>query len=116
MLNQMKHPESRSEFERAFHFLSEQLRNNKLMFSAHMVDGMNSLRYVRNLPNGRIDFLSVNELARLNANTTLSFMETRRAEMEEHFEEADKSDETNQSPRKPVKSKATKKKATKKKK
>ncbi|WP_404310642.1 AVAST type 1 anti-phage system protein Avs1c [Neorhodopirellula lusitana] len=93
MFSEMKTPKTRKEFERAFHFLSEQMRDGKFRFSAHMVDGMNSLRSVRNLPNGRIDFLSVNELARLNANSTLNFMETRRAEMEELFEETEESDE-----------------------
>ncbi len=34
---------------------------------------MDSILRVRNLPNGRIDFLSVDEMARLDANTTGHF-------------------------------------------
>jgi len=36
---------------------------------------MDSILRVRYLPNGRVDFLSVDEMARLNANTTGHFTE-----------------------------------------
>jgi len=45
---------------------------------------MDSLMRVRYLPNGRIDFLSVDEMARLNANTSGHFTEEFLEELMEH--------------------------------
>ena len=70
----MDQPMTRCEFERRFNVLRERICNGKMMFSKnavrHTVDGLTNVRY---LPNGRIDFLSVNEMARLEANMTANF-------------------------------------------
>ena len=65
-------PDTRAEFERAIYLLVEQLRQGRLMLppSMRLRSSLEALRY---LPNGRLDFLSVDELARLQANTAAQF-------------------------------------------
>lgn len=66
----MQTPTTRAEFERRFHLLREQVRQGKF----HIAQGMSlGIEMIRLLPNGRIDFLSVNESARLNANMMSQF-------------------------------------------
>lgn len=62
----MNIPLTRSEFERRLHLLENHSKTGRLM----LVEGVSgeSLLKVRRLPNGRIDFLSVDETARLQAN------------------------------------------------
>jgi hypothetical protein len=62
----MKTPHTRAEFERNFHLLHRQIEDGK--FHVHRGILLDGLARVRFLPNGRIDFLSVDESARLNAN------------------------------------------------
>ena len=58
---------TRREFERNFHILEEHIRNGKMRFMRGVsTDGIERVRY---LPNRRVDFLSVNESARLTANS-----------------------------------------------
>ncbi|EOY4669476.1 AVAST type 1 anti-phage system protein Avs1c [Vibrio vulnificus] len=59
-------PETRSEFELRFHYLHNIMKQGKFHVNANI--SMEGILKVRKLPNGRIDFLSVNEQARLNAN------------------------------------------------
>lgn len=67
-IESMKTPTTRKEFEYGFHLLSNSLSNNKIQFSSQAMVGVEGLKKLRYLPNGRIDFLSVNESARLQAN------------------------------------------------
>lgn len=71
MFTRMQTPRTRAEFERAFHFAVE--RKFGLPMGAD--DYLHSILSVRKLPNGRIDFLSVDERARLHANMSLNTME-----------------------------------------
>jgi hypothetical protein len=64
----MKPPETRAEFERRFFLLREQIMRGKMSFPSDIKMSELGLLQVRQLPNGRIDFLSVNEMARLTAN------------------------------------------------
>ena len=64
----MDTPSTREEFERRFHLLREKIRTGK--FHSPYTSGLDQ---VRNLPNGRLDVLSVNEIARLQANTMSQF-------------------------------------------
>jgi hypothetical protein len=66
----MNRPETRSEFEHRFHRLRELMREGKY---AQMQGVGESILDVRYLPNGRLDFLSVDESARLQANTMIQF-------------------------------------------
>lgn len=59
-------PQTRSEFELRFHYLHNIMKQGKFHVAPHI--SMEGILKVRKLPNGRIDFLSVNEQARLNAN------------------------------------------------
>lgn len=61
----MYSPKTRAEFELRFYYLQEALQNGKFMM-AH--NNGESLLNVKKLPNGRLDFLSVDEQARLQAN------------------------------------------------
>ncbi|WP_336992020.1 AVAST type 1 anti-phage system protein Avs1c [Bacillus toyonensis] len=69
----MNTPSNRREFERNFHIAGEMIKEGKMQFSNELVETVNSLLKVRYLPNGRIDFLSVNEMARLHANMSANF-------------------------------------------
>jgi hypothetical protein len=66
----MQTPTNRAEFERRFHLLREQIQQGNLHVPPGITLGLDKIRF---LPNGRIDFLSVNESARLQANMTSHF-------------------------------------------
>jgi hypothetical protein len=66
----MDTPSTRAEFELRFHHLHEAFKNGKMHILPDMVE---SILRVRRLPNGRIDFLSVDETARLQANMIHQF-------------------------------------------
>jgi len=71
----MKTPRTRAEFERNFNLLHRKLADGKFNIMqglSSLVDALTRLRY---LPNGRIDFLSVDESARLTANMMNDFDE-----------------------------------------
>ncbi|ARL22921.1 hypothetical protein BOC55_10060 [Burkholderia pseudomallei] len=69
MLTPMHTPYTRAEFEERMNYAREQLINGKMHFTKGL-RGPDSLLNVRYLPNGRIDLLSIDELARVNANMT----------------------------------------------
>lgn len=64
----MKTPRTRAEFERNFDLLHRKIEEGKFHFAQGLSHSLDGLARVRFLPNGRIDFLSVNEMARLEAN------------------------------------------------
>lgn len=66
----METPKTRAEFELRFHHLREALKNGRLSIPPEMGGSLLSLRL---LPNRRLDFLSVDEMARLQANMMLQF-------------------------------------------
>ena len=66
----MQPPTTRAEFERRFHLLRELIRQGRFHVPQGMALGIEKIRI---LPNGRIDFLSVNESARLQANMMTQF-------------------------------------------
>lgn len=70
MMETMQIPMTRAEFERRFHLLREQIRHGRFLIPQGMTSGIEKVRY---LPNSRIDFLSVNESARLQANMMSQF-------------------------------------------
>jgi hypothetical protein len=71
MMDSMKTPRTRAEFERNFNMLHQQITDGRYHIPSDYP--LDSLARVRFLPNGRIDFLSVDEMARLQANTTAQF-------------------------------------------
>lgn len=60
-------PETRAQFELRFHYMHNNMKQGKFHVGPNV--SMEGVFKVRKLPNGRIDFLSVNEQARLHANT-----------------------------------------------
>jgi hypothetical protein len=64
---------SREDFERNFCILEELLRNGRMSFTEGSMKSVEGLQKVRKLPNGRIDFHTVNEMARLSANSAANF-------------------------------------------
>ena len=69
-----RRPFSRATFERNLFVLRESINQNRVNFvSGVSTDG---LPRVRNLPNGRIDFLSVDESTRLQAITLVNINES----------------------------------------
>lgn len=69
-IKQMDTPRTRSEFELRFHHLREDLKNGKLSFPVSVGE---SLQRLQLLPNRRLNFLSVDEPARLQANMMFQF-------------------------------------------
>jgi hypothetical protein len=63
----MHTPSTRAEFEERMNYTWELMKNRKMHF-AEGLRGPDSLLNVRYLPNGRIDLLSIDEMARLTAN------------------------------------------------
>lgn len=66
----MQTPTTRAEFEHRFHLLREKIRQGKFHVARGIPLGLEKVRF---LPNGRIDFLSVDEMARLQANMMSQF-------------------------------------------
>ena len=64
----MQAPNTRAEFERNFHLFHRMFEAGRIRFSSQVVRTPEGLARVRVLPNGRLDFLSVDETARLQAN------------------------------------------------
>ena len=65
-IDTMETPKTRSDFEHRFNLLENNIKNGKMI-----APPLESFFKVRRLPNGRLDFLSVDEMARLNANMML---------------------------------------------
>jgi len=64
-MHEMDTPQTRGEFEHRFHKLKAMLAQNKIHGLAMMADSFLNLRL---LPNKRLDLLSIDESARLQAN------------------------------------------------
>ena len=65
-MERMETPNTRSEFEYRSHLLKDMIEQER--FHVNQGISLEGLRKIRYLPNSRIDFLSVNEQARLTAN------------------------------------------------
>jgi hypothetical protein len=98
MMQGMKTPMTRVEFERRFHLLKEQMNQGKFHFSASAALGIDRIVKVRFLPNGRIDFLSVDESVRCLVNTSVQFQSEDIEEMINNLETQDSSNSTTEHP------------------
>ncbi len=74
-MKSMNTPRTRAEFERNFHLLHGQIKDGKFHIAHGLSGSLEGLARVRFLPNGRIDFLSVDESARCLANSTAHLSE-----------------------------------------
>lgn len=61
---------TRAEFELRFHHLKEMIESGRMRGPQNLGESLSQLRH---LPNGRLDFLSVDEIARVQANTMYHF-------------------------------------------
>lgn len=84
-LDKMDTPSTRSEFEHRFHKLFESIHQGKYHTAPGLDLGLDKVRF---LPNGRIDFLSVNESARLQANSFSQFSKEKYPELFEQLEDS----------------------------
>ena len=73
MMEPMRTPDTRDEFERRMNLLREQIRQGKMHFSTHLARPIDGIMRVRRLPNARIDLLSIDESTRLQANMLNQF-------------------------------------------
>ncbi len=73
MMESMRTPDTREEFERRMNLLREQILQGKIHFPADLRGPIDGLMRVRMLPNGRIDLLSIDEATRLEANMMNQF-------------------------------------------
>lgn len=64
--------ENRSDFERNMNLLAEEMRLGRVHFSEQSRKTIRGLLDVRMTPNRRINLLTINEMARLTANTISS--------------------------------------------
>ncbi len=71
----MDTPRTRAEFERNFNLLHRQIEDGKFSVAQGLSNSLEGLARVRFLPNGRIDFLSIDESARSLANTSAHLCE-----------------------------------------
>jgi len=72
-MKSMNTPRTRAEFERNFNLLHRQIEEGRIKLPIDYC--FDSLLRLRFLPNGRIDFLSVDESTRCLANSTAHFNE-----------------------------------------
>jgi hypothetical protein len=81
-MKNMNTPRTRAEFERNFNLLHRQIKDGRFHIAQGLLRSLDGLTRVRFLPNGRIDFLSVDETARLQANMMNQFSDE---SFQEHF-------------------------------
>jgi hypothetical protein len=62
---------SREYFERNFFLLREYMEQGKFKIAVNLISTIDSLSRIKYLPNGRIDFLTVDEIARNTVNTIM---------------------------------------------
>lgn len=74
-MKNMKTPRTRAEFERNLNLLHRQIEDGKFRINDGLSRSLYGLARMRFLPNGRIDFLSVDESTRLQANMMNQFNE-----------------------------------------
>lgn len=80
-MDRMRTPQTRFDFERNFFLYLQKMKEGKIHYSSAVRSTVESLQRVRYLPNGRIDFQSVNTSARLGVNSHANFSEGPMAEL-----------------------------------
>lgn len=68
-------PNTRLQFERNMNLAADRIRNGQQQFTTRTSGIAKSLLKVKKLPNGRLNFLSVDESARLHANHIAEMMD-----------------------------------------
>lgn len=73
-ISSMNIPNTRKEFEYRMSLLEVAIREGKMIFSSQCMGAVDSLQKVRKMGNGRLDLLTVDEAARLQANMMVNVM------------------------------------------
>lgn len=68
-------PNSRKEFERNMHFLSEGFETDQVMINSSNIKSIKGIKNARLAPNRRANLHTVDEMARLMANTVANMMQ-----------------------------------------
>lgn len=80
-------PTSRKEFERNMHFLSEGLERDQVKINSSNVKTIKGIKNARLAPNRRANLHTVDEMARLMANTAANMMQQKEFKLKENGEE-----------------------------
>ena len=85
-ITRMDTPDTREEFERRMNIMHYSVMNGKLLFHEGLTDAIEGISALHAMPNGRVDLLTVNEAARLQANMMVQFGDNI-LDIEEHRKE-----------------------------
>lgn len=85
-ITRMDTPDTREEFERRMNIMHDRVMNGKLLFHEGLTDVIEGMCDLHAMPNGRVDLLTVNEAARLQANMMVQFVDNI-LDIEEHQKE-----------------------------
>lgn len=88
-MKMMDRPETREDFERRLNLLHRKITEGKMHFNSGLTRTLDGISRVRYLPNGRLDFLSVDESARLSANQLAQFSEADFQNLQNSSQESD---------------------------
>ncbi len=80
-------PNSRKEFERNMHFLSEGFERNQVKISRSNIKSIKGIKNARLTPNRRANLNTVDVSARLLANTVANMLQQREFKSKENGEE-----------------------------
>lgn len=80
-------PNSRKEFERNMHFLAEGFERDLVMINSSNVKTISGIQNARYSPNQRVNLNTVNEMARLMANTVAQMAQLKESESNKNGEE-----------------------------
>jgi hypothetical protein len=80
-------PNSRKEFERNMHFLSEGFERDQVMINSSNIKSIKGIKNARLAPNRRANLHSVDEMARLMANTVANMVQKKEFKSNENGEE-----------------------------
>ncbi len=80
-------PNSRKEFEYNMFFLKEKLENNQIVFNEFVARSMKGISNVKFAPNRRVNFHTVDEMARLIANMMTQMSQQEGLKSKENGEE-----------------------------
>lgn len=79
-------PNSRKEFERNMHFLSEGFERDQVMINRSNIKSIKGIKNAKLAPNNRVNLHTVDEMARLMSNTVANMMQQKEFKLEEHGE------------------------------
>lgn len=75
-IQSMHTPDNREEFERRFNILYHQVVSGKMYFGPQAEKAVEGLLKLRKMKNGRLDMLTIDESARLQANMAVQFSDS----------------------------------------